>query len=154
MSRIVVGVDPSDNARRALRWAVDESRLRGSHLQVVHAVARPDVLALPAVPDLPSHEELVAAGERFVEDLIASTDARGLTVSWDVQVRGVSELLCANAQGADLLVVGTRGMGGFRGLLLGSVTQQVVAHSPCPVVAVSDATDRPPADVGSDAPTA
>jgi nucleotide-binding universal stress UspA family protein len=136
MPRIVVGVDASDHARRALRWAVEEARLRSAHLVVVHAAPRPDVLALPAVLELPSHDEIVAGGERLLEQRLAGLDTEGLTVTTQVQVGSSAGLLCSQAQGADLIVVGARGLGGFRGLLLGSVTQQVVAHAPCPVVVV------------------
>jgi nucleotide-binding universal stress UspA family protein len=57
-------------------------------------------------------------------------------VTRDVRSGGAAGVLCARAQDAELVVVGARGLGGFRGLLLGSVTQQVVAHSPRPVVVV------------------
>lgn len=142
MPRIVVGIDPSDHAHRALRWTVEEARLRDAHVEVVHAVPRPDLLALPAVPELPSHDDLVASGERVLAQRLASVDTSGVTLTSHVQVGGAAALLCAQAQGADLLVVGARGLGGFRGLLLGSVTQQVVAHAPCPVVVLTPGDDR------------
>ncbi len=148
MARIVVGIDASDHAHRALRWAVEEARLRGAHLEVVYAVPRPDLLALPAVPELPSNEDLVTAGERLLDERLAAADTSGVTVTSHAQVGVAAGLLCAHAQGADLVVVGARGLGGFRGLLLGSVTQQVVAHAPCPVVVVTPGDGR--RDVNAD----
>jgi nucleotide-binding universal stress UspA family protein len=136
MSRIVVGVDASEHATRAVRWAVEEARLRGAELEVVHAVHQPDIAAMPAVLPMPTHEQLVDAGNQLVDELLADVDTEGVAVSRDVRSGGAAGVLCARAEDADLVVVGARGLGGFRGLLLGSVTQQVVAHSPKPVVVV------------------
>lgn len=136
MSRIVVGVDASEHAGRALRWAVEEARLRGADLELVHAVHRPDVAAMPAALPMPTHGQLTEAADELIDGLLSQVDTDGLTVSRDVLSGGAARVLCARAEGADLVVVGARGLGGFRGLLLGSVTQQVVAHSPRPVVVV------------------
>lgn len=136
MSRIVVGVDASEHAGRALRWAVEEARLRGADLELVHAVHRPDVAAMPAALPMPTHGQLTEAADELIDGLLSQVDTDGLTVSRDVRSGGAARVLCARAEGADLVVVGARGLGGFRGLLLGSVTQQVVAHSPRPVVVV------------------
>jgi nucleotide-binding universal stress UspA family protein len=136
MSRIVVGVDASEHATRAVRWAVEEARLRAAELEVVHAVHQPDIAAMPAVLPMPTHEQLVDAGNQLVDELLADVDTEGVAVSRDVRSGGAAGVLCARAEEADLVVVGARGLGGFRGLLLGSVTQQVVAHSPKPVVVV------------------
>lgn len=136
MARIVVGVDASEHAVRAVRWAVGEARLRGAELQVVHAVHHPDIAAMPAVLPMPTHEQLEAAGHQVVDEVLAEVETGDLTVTRDVRSGGAAGVLCSDARGADLVVVGARGLGGFRGLLLGSVTQQVVAHSPAPVVVV------------------
>lgn len=136
MSRIIVGVDASEHAARALAWALEEARVRGVDVEVVHAVRQPDVVAMPAVLPMPSHEQLIDAGHRIVDELIAAADTDGVTVTRDVRSGGAAGVLCARAADAELVVVGARGLGGFRGLLLGSVTQQVVAHSPRPVVVV------------------
>jgi nucleotide-binding universal stress UspA family protein len=136
MSRIVVGVDASDHAKRALAWAVAEARLREAELELVHAVHQPDIAAMPAVLPMPSHEDLVAAGEKLLEELLAEQDVAGIEVHRTVRSGGAAGVLCQAARDADLAVVGARGLGGFRGLLLGSVTQQVVAHASCPVVVV------------------
>jgi nucleotide-binding universal stress UspA family protein len=136
MSRIVVGVDASEHAKRALRWARDEARLRDAQLELVHAVHQPDLAAMPAVLPMPSHEELIEAGEALIDELLGGEDVDGIEVLRTVRSGGAAGVLCQAAREADLAVVGARGLGGFRGLLLGSVTQQVVAHASCPVVVV------------------
>ena len=136
MAKIIVGVDASEHASRAMRWAVEEARLRGAELEIVHAVHQPDIAAMPAVLPMPTHEQLEQAGNQLVDELLAEVDTSDLTVTRDVRSGGAAGVICNRAADADLVVVGARGLGGFRGLLLGSVTQQVVAHSPKPVVVV------------------
>ena len=136
MAKIIVGVDASEHASRAMRWAVEEARLRGADLEIVHAVHQPDIAAMPAVLPMPTHEQLEQAGNQLVDELLAEVDTSDLTVTRDVRSGGAAGVICNRAADADLVVVGARGLGGFRGLLLGSVTQQVVAHSPKPVVVV------------------
>ena len=134
-ARIVVGLDSLQESVRALRWAVDEARLRGAELQLVHAYPTPELVALPAVVTLPSDDELRAAADEVISEQLERIGGAGdVPVTRTVRSGGAAAVLCEVAQGADLLVVGARGLGGFRGLLLGSVTHQVVAHSPCPVV--------------------
>ncbi len=136
--RVVVAVDGSDVARRALAWALDEGRARQAEVEVVNAWHPPYVGAYPYDPaalDL----DLFEQGAR---DLVAKTlegqDVSGLpappkvTVMADAAAKAVIDA----AEGAELVVVGSRGRGGFAGLLLGSVSQQVTHHAPCPVVVV------------------
>lgn len=134
-ARIVVGLDSSEESARALRWALDEARLRVAELHLVHAYPTPELVALPAVVTLPSDDELRAAADEVISEQIEKAGGAGdVAVTRTVRSGGAAAVLCEVAKGADLLVVGARGLGGFRGLLLGSVTHQVVAHSPCPVV--------------------
>lgn len=134
-TRIVVGLDSSEESARALRWALDEARLRGAELQLVHAYPTPELVALPAVVTLPSDDELRAAADEVIAEQLERIGGPGdVPITRTVRSGGAAAVLCDVAAGADLLVVGARGLGGFRGLLLGSVTHQVVAHSPCPVV--------------------
>lgn len=136
MARIVVGVDGSDRAGRALRWALAEARLRHADLDLVHAVSEPLPLADPVIfPPIPV-EDLKAGGLKVIDQALAGLERDGVAIERIAAVGGAARILCESAIGADLLVVGSRGLGGFRGLLVGSVTQQVVAHSPCPVVVV------------------
>jgi len=139
MTMIVVGVDGSDESKEALRWALEEARLRDATVRAVYAWRDPYVLA-PGF-GLPEDFEFDALRERAVETLDAVVaDAVGTTS--DVHVDGVvaegpaGSVLVQAAEDAELLVVGSRGHGGFVGLLLGSVSQQCVTHAPCPVLVV------------------
>lgn len=138
MARITVGIDASKDSIRALDWALDEARLRGAELELVHAYVTPDYIALPAVVTLPSDEELRKAADAVLDEALAAVgDTSDVSVIRTLRSGGAAAVLCEVSEGADLLVVGARGLGGFRGLLLGSVSHQVVAHSPCPVVVVT-----------------
>ncbi len=135
MNRIVVGLDSSEGSERALRWALDEAELRGAELDLVHSFPPPEMVALPAVVTLPSDDELRKGAEEIIDEALARVGGpRDVPIVRTVRSGGAASVLCEVAEGADLLVVGARGLGGFRGLLLGSVTHQVVAHAPCPVV--------------------
>jgi nucleotide-binding universal stress UspA family protein len=130
---VVVGVDGSEGARRALRWAATEARLRHATLRVIHAWS---YLDQPAGTFDPTYGDDDA--RRLLDQAVASLgpDGEGLEIErltvCDLPTRGLLEA----ATGADVLVVGARGLGGFQGLLLGSVSQQVASHAPCPVVIV------------------
>ena len=142
MGRIVVGVDASRTSLKALRWAIDEARLRGSDLELVHAFPRPELVGMTMVVTLPSDEELREASEQVLADALAAVGgAEGLTVTQRVGAGGPASVLVEAAKDAELLVLGARGLGGFRGLLLGSVTQQVIAHAACPVVVLTPDED-------------
>lgn len=148
MSKIVVGVDGSPGGAKSLSWAVGEARVRDSDLQVIHAWMVPLIDALPepwaigTPPIGPADEEvyahLAAAAGRVLDDSLAAAKAEGAGVEVDgelVEAHAAAALIAA-AHDADLLVVGSRGRGGFKGLLLGSVSAQCVHHAPCPVVVV------------------
>lgn len=138
MGRIVVGIDASEPSLRALRWAVDEARLRGADLELVHAFPRPELIGMTMVVTLPSDDELRAASEQVLDEALAGVGGvDDLTVTRRVDAGGPASVLVEAASGAELLVLGARGLGGFRGMLLGSVTQQVIAHAPCPVVVLT-----------------
>lgn len=138
MSRIVVGIDASADAERALAWALEEARLRNSTVELVHAYPTPELTALPLVVTLPNDDELREAAEQVLDDALEAVGGAGdVEIKKVVRAGGAASVLTDVAEGADLLVVGARGLGGFRGLLVGSVSQQSVAHSPCPVVVVT-----------------
>ncbi|HET6950470.1 MAG TPA: universal stress protein [Acidimicrobiales bacterium] len=136
--RIVVGVDGSESARRALHWARHEARLRGAGLEVVHAWHPSYVMASPVVgrpvPTSALEEEAQAVLDRAVDTELAGAGATAVTrlLVRDSAPRAVLD----TAQGADLVVLGSRGRGGFTGLVLGSVTHHVALHAACPVVVV------------------
>jgi nucleotide-binding universal stress UspA family protein len=141
MPGITVGVDGSEHSRQALDWAIREAGLRGAALTVlaVHEVAGNHWTGNPEV--YPSDQPATEAVRRAAEDLVqkALTQA-GEPGPAAVTVRAVSGLpakeLVSASSDADLLVVGSRGGGGFVKLMLGSVTNQVVSHAACPVVVV------------------
>jgi nucleotide-binding universal stress UspA family protein len=139
MSMIVVGVDGSDSAQAALRFALDEARLRGATVRAV-AVWHLPVAAYGGAfvpPDPAVASELEPAARRTLErSLAAAGDHTGVEVEPVVREGAPARVLLEEADDADLLVVGSRGLGGFRGLLLGSVGQQCSHHAPCPVVIV------------------
>jgi nucleotide-binding universal stress UspA family protein len=136
MKRVVVGIDGSEHAARALARAVEEARLRGTKLEVVHVVPEPLMFADPVLAPPPPPQELRESGAKLIEQALAAVDLEGLEIGRTVTVGHTAKVLCEVAKGAGLLVVGSRGYGGFRGLLVGSVTHQVVAHAPCPVLVV------------------
>ena len=136
MSRIVVGIDGSEQASRALRWAVADARRRGAELEVVHAVPMPFNLADPILIPPPPEHDLRSAGLKVIDETLAEAEVADLEVRSTVVIGHAASVLCDAAKGAELLVVGSRGLGGFKGLLVGSVTHQVVAHAPCPVLVV------------------
>jgi nucleotide-binding universal stress UspA family protein len=138
MGRIVVGVDSSQTSLKALRWALEEAKLRSADVQIVHAFPRPELVGMTMVVTLPSDEELREASAHVLTEALEAVGGAGdLVVSKHVGAGGPASVLVEVAADADLLVIGSRGLGGFRGLLLGSVTQQVIAHAPCPVVVIT-----------------
>ena len=139
MAGVVVGTDGSRNALRALRWAVDEARLRRTGLTVLAVVPVPVTLSQISRPMVGEPEAAdVRAAEASAKEAVAEIGADDVQVAVRV-VGGVpaEELVNASAD-ADLLVVGSRGGGGFSRLLLGSVSSQVVHHTRCPVTVVPD----------------
>ena len=128
---IVVGLDGSGPSLDALEWAVREAKLREGAVRVVTAWHYPPVPS--SVEDAPPNDAFHSA-QRMQSDALASVDNRGVDIS-ALLVRDLpARALLDAAQDADLLVVGSRGHGGFAGLLLGSVSAQVAHHANCPVV--------------------
>jgi nucleotide-binding universal stress UspA family protein len=142
--RIVVGVDGSGGSRRALEWAVDEARLTGAEVDVVHAWHLPYVGAQPYTLTMVATDEMEDAARRVLDHGVEGVDSRGLALPLEpiLVEGGASHWLLESAKGADLVVVGSRGRGGFSGLLLGSVSQQLMHHAGCPVVVVPSERDR------------
>jgi nucleotide-binding universal stress UspA family protein len=145
IGRIVVGVDGSDGSRRALAWAADEARLRKWVVVAIYAYTIPPFLmasdVLPGVPAAPVTdpgliERLEEAAEKLLAQEIEQVDSDDLTIEGRVVSGPAADALIQAAQEADLVVVGTRGHGGFKELLLGSVSHQVAHYSPRPVVIV------------------
>ena len=141
MATIVVGVDGSDGAQEALCVAVQEARLRGAGLRVVtawHIPARAygagGAAFSPGIDPADFKDSASAALETALAAL--GRQANGVQIE-RVARRGQPALvLLEEARGADMLVVGSRGHGGFVGLLLGSVSHQCALHAACPVLIV------------------
>jgi nucleotide-binding universal stress UspA family protein len=136
VKNIAVGTDGSDNSVAALRWALAEAKVHGASVDVVYSWEFPPVIDPMGVSMLPSTQDMDASAGRLLNGVMEKVDASGVSVTTSV-VRGApATALLTAAKSADLLVIGRRGRGGFMGLLLGSVAQQVAHHAPCPVVLV------------------
>lgn len=137
MGTIVVGVDGSPGSYSAARWAAREARLRGDRLVLAHGWYVPATLGLAdAVGPVVDWSFVEQGAREVVEKVRRSIDGDGIEIEeLLVQDHPVPALLSA-AEGADLLVVGTRGLGGFSGMLMGSVSQGVLHHADCPVTVV------------------
>ena len=136
---ILVGMDGSPTSRAALRWAADEAEQHGAEVKAMMAWAPvlPPVSVSGAAPrDIPAHPREVAADElvRTITDELGENPP--VRVQPVVKEGNPAKVLIEASTDADLLVVGSRGYGGFAGLLLGSVSQQVAAHAECTVVVV------------------
>lgn len=139
MGTVVVGVDGSDGGQQALGVALGEARLRGARLRVVTAWHM-SAMAYGTggmVPDV--DPALFEEGASVALDAaLAALDeqAAGVDIERVLRMGQPAEVLVEAARGADLLVVGSRGHGGFAGLLLGSVSHQCAMHASCPVLIV------------------
>jgi nucleotide-binding universal stress UspA family protein len=156
---IVVGVDGSAGSDKALRWALAEAKLRGVSVRALTVYEPPP---LPAAAPLAGGagafaptvlEEDVerlrsasaAAAERALDDAL---ERMGEEATADIEITpdavegSPAETLIDAGRGAELLVLGSRGRGGFVGLLLGSVSQQCAQHPPCPVVILPPPDER------------
>lgn len=158
MTRIVVGVDGSPTAEQALRWALAEAQLRpAATLRVVHAYTVPgarnhapyadafiDAGIVQRRGDLERTQRdedethIRQAADQLVERLLDRVEARatGVEIVPVSVANDPATTLIDMSRDADLLVVGNRGRGGFKGLLLGSVSQQCLHHARCPVAVI------------------
>lgn len=138
MATVVVGVDGSEGARAAARFALEEARLRGATLVVAaawHVPAAAYAAGIAPPPELGQDLERAArtAVEQVRDELGGGADVPVETIVREGQA---ADVLVEESAGADLLVVGSRGLGGFRGLLLGSVGIQCAHHARCPLAIV------------------
>ena len=133
--RIVVGVDGSPSADRALDWAIGEASRCGATLHLVAAWLYPMAYGYSFSASVP---EVQRESQRVVDDAVARVHAEApdLTVTGELTQQTPGPALVAAAKDADLLVVGSRGRGGFEGLLMGSVSQYCSRHAACSVVVV------------------
>jgi nucleotide-binding universal stress UspA family protein len=145
--RIVIGVDGSESSKQALQWGHFLARSTGAHLEAI--------IVAPLVPPYawtgafwgvaPSEGDLRGAAEKM---LTATVDEvfgpeRPAELMLTVAQGGAAETLMARGKSAQMIVVGSRGHGGFAGLLLGSVSAAIAEHASCPVLVVHGDTAPP-----------
>jgi len=144
---IVVGVDGSNVSRRALAWAAQEAEIRGNTVLAISTYQIPAMATADLGFSLASVDvsELAEYTQRVLATEIAEVTTRHPKVRIEAKVveGSAAQVLIDASQLASVLVVGSRGHGGFVGLLLGSVSQQCVTHARCPVVAVVRPSAQP-----------
>jgi nucleotide-binding universal stress UspA family protein len=135
--RIVVGIDGSESAADALRWAVEQAKLTDATVEAVYAW-HPDALVSLGMPPLVDWELLREAAKARPREIVAAVIGKGQGVKILPKMMSGSpaEVLVERSAQADLLVVGSRGLGGLKGMLLGSVGHHCATHAHCPVVIV------------------
>ncbi len=149
MNRILVGVDTSDASILALKRAAEEARLRDATLEVVYVFQPPEqITAFPVPPEKGKDErrDLEEVRKEYTEKLgtwldEVAVDLDDINVEWSVLAdKRPSRALVERSREADLVVVGSRGRGGFGGLKLGSVSEQVTRHAKAPVLVIREST--------------
>jgi len=138
MGVIVVGVDGSEGAEIALEFAAKEAALRGSRLRLVSAWEIPASVLASVVAGKEFYEEFRENAVRVAQEAAAVVEAHGPSVEHEeiVAEGHAGKVLLDNAVDAELLVVGRRGQGTIREMLLGSISRHVVANAKCPLVIV------------------
>jgi nucleotide-binding universal stress UspA family protein len=145
MPGIVVGVDGSGHSQRALDWAMREAAIRHAPLTVVtvHQLVRGYTgTGVPYANDIQLAEQAGKQAKQEADEILAELgDARPESVTVQALSGIPAEELLRVAWDADLIVMGSRGAGGFAKLLMGSVSAQVAQHARCPVVIVPSVHD-------------
>jgi nucleotide-binding universal stress UspA family protein len=138
--RIVAGVDGSQPSLEALRWAIGQAELTGSSVDAVIAWQPSAASGLGWGAAMAGQTEYAELAEKTLAEAISrvADPAGRVTVRPMVGEGNAAQVLLDASAGADLLVVGSRGHGGFAGALLGSVSQHCTHHAHCPVVVIRD----------------
>ena len=135
--RILVGTDGSPAARGALEFAIREARMRNATLMAIMAVDLPDYAWLdPYGTRTHPGEDTLQRARQELDRMLTAAGTADLDVDAVVTATPAPQALVDRSSDSDLLVVGSRGHGGFRGLVLGSVSMQCVLHAHCPVTVV------------------
>ena len=140
-ARVVVGVDGSESSVRALQWAARQAHWLGATLEVVTAWTFPEgptPLGIVAHVPWPDELELMAEARAKLDEVIEEALSGNSEERVNAQmIKGSAASVLLNvAHDADLLVVGSRGLGAFKELLLGSVSERCVRHGSCPVAVI------------------
>jgi len=141
-NRVVVGFDGSETSLLTARWAAAEAELRGIGLTLVNALIPPTsggTFGPGMAVGLDTLEEIRSAAQRSLDEVAKTLP--GPDIQSIVQIGSPTGVLLEASETADLVVVGSRGHGGFKELLLGSVSAQLVAHADCPVIVVRHEVD-------------
>ncbi|MDG6925716.1 MAG: universal stress protein [Nitrososphaerota archaeon] len=143
--RILVAVDGSQNSMRAAQWAIDLAKKDGSSLFVLNVIPVPVYAATnQAGTTTPAMKEFFdkarTDAETVVQDVVSKAEGSGVKVRGEIieNVPSVVESIADYAEEwkVQLIVVGTRGLSGFKKLVLGSVSSALVSHAPCSVLVV------------------
>ena len=133
-SRVVVGVDGSVDSARALRWAHDYAQQTGATIEAIGVYEVPVMLGPTAMAGFQDAHSLERAAHETVAATVTEVLGADAQVTQRVERGHPADVLIAASEGASMLVVGSRGHGGFTGLMLGSVSQHCVTHGRCPVL--------------------
>jgi nucleotide-binding universal stress UspA family protein len=138
---VVVGVDGSASATQAVRWASREAERRRAPLVLLHAWTPVPVAPLHMGSLVPYHDALVKQGDHWLREAsaVAREAAPGVPTSTQLVSGSAAGRLIASSASAGLVVLGSRGLGGFAGLVVGSIAVAVATHGHCPVVVVRGA---------------
>lgn len=142
ITRILAPVDLSELSEKALQYAAELAEKLGAKLTVLYVVAEPAAvlpdMMMPVPVAAPDMDELTTSGKQALAELIASKNLGRLNPVQDVRLGEAGEEILAAATDtkADLVVIGTHGRSGLKHLFLGSVAEEVMRHSPCPVLTV------------------
>jgi nucleotide-binding universal stress UspA family protein len=133
---VVVGVDGSDSSKAALRWAAQFATITGGHVDVITAWHIPSTFAGPGY--VPAAFDQSTDYEKVLGDMVDEVFGPHRPRNMQLLVRegSAARVLLEASKQATLLVVGSRGHGGFSGLLLGSVSAKVAEHATCPVLII------------------
>jgi nucleotide-binding universal stress UspA family protein len=143
--RIVVGVDGSESSKAALAWAMRQARLTDAEVLAVTVWAYPAEYGYPVImPPIEWEKVATPVVAAAISEVVAGTG--DVPVHFEVVKGNAAQALLAASAGADLLVVGNRGHGGFAEALLGSTGQRCARHATCPVVVVRATRSRKRAD--------
>jgi nucleotide-binding universal stress UspA family protein len=139
LHRIVVGIDGSSGSAAALRWALAEASLRSAEVHAVYAWTYPYAAGVDVVGYVVGADEYEAMHRTSLDTALREAvpeDAVRSTIKTSVVCESAGAALIKAGEDADMIVVGARGHGGFLGLILGSVSTQVVNHASTTVVVV------------------